>query len=383
MTVSIVKYSVAALAVGMGAWIPATHQVPFAVGLGVMLIGLVVAAVVCEREAFLGEAIADRPERLSERAITHRERVLIVGAGAVGRSIAESLDIDNRYDVVGFVDDQADPNGDGVWPVLGGRSATSAIIERYHVDEVILAYAPTWQQLLVEELAENRPDVRVRVVPSAYEALMQTASVESVGDVALVRLAQAGPRDLLKRAFDLTGAAVGLLVLAPLMLVVAALIKLTSRGPVIFAQERVGRYGRSFVLYKFRTMIHNAEAKTGPILSSGKDDNRLTPLGRWLKLFRLDEIPQLWNVLRGDMSIVGPRPERRCFVRKFEQLVPSYSRRHQVRPGITGLAQVCGGYHTDARDKLRFDLIYVSHQSLWLDLLILLRTILVVCRSGR
>ena len=125
-------------------------------------------------------------------------------------------------------------------------------------------------------------------------------------------------------------------------------------------------------------MVADAEASSGPVLANGTKDLRLTPLGKWLRLFRFDELPQLWNVLRGEMSLVGPRPERPVFVDKFLESVPAYAQRHLVRPGITGLAQVCGGYHTDARDKLRFDLIYVSHRSVWLDLSILLRTVLVV-----
>jgi lipopolysaccharide/colanic/teichoic acid biosynthesis glycosyltransferase len=146
----------------------------------------------------------------------------------------------------------------------------------------------------------------------------------------------------------------------------------------MFKQERIGLYGTPFWIYKFRTMHEDAEAVTGPVLSEGICDARLTKVGRWLRLLRVDEIPQLWNVLRDEMSLVGPRPERTCFVREFEQSIPTYSRRHQVRPGITGLAQVCGGYHTGAGDKLRFDLIYIAHQSVWYDLAILLRTVLVV-----
>src|SRR5439155_25657032 len=112
-------------------------------------------------------------------------------------------------------------------------------------------------------------------------------------------------------------------------------------------------------------------------------DDRLTPIGRWLKLCRIDEVPQLWNVIRGEMSLVGPRPERPCFVRNFESTIPGYARRHQVRPGITGMAQVFGNYHTRAQDKLRFDVLYISNQSLWLDIWLLARTVLVVLHPGR
>jgi len=168
---------------------------------------------------------------------------------------------------------------------------------------------------------------------------------------------------------------------APLMLLVAALIKLTSPGPIIFAQERVGQLGRVFRLYKFRTMRQDAEAQTGPVLSMGSLDARMTPVGKWLRIFRIDELPQLWNVLRGEMSVVGPRPERPFFVEQFATRDPVYVRRHAVRPGITGMAQVLAGYHTDARDKLRFDLIYITHQSVGLDLKILWFTLVLIVRS--
>lgn len=307
-------------------------------------------------------------------------RVLIIGAGTVGCNLARSLKDDGRYFVVGFVDDDIHEVLEGDFPVLGRRDQTLNIVAEYAIDEVILSYAPTWQQRIAEELLFRHPKVCVRIVPTAFEALMRMKDVESFGDIALVRLVTKtdGLNDVLKRSFDITSALFGLILLSPLMLLVAVLIRFTSRGPIIFAQERTGRFGKSFTLYKFRTMHIDAEAASGPVLAQGSADRRLTGIGKWLRLFRVDEIPQLWNVLWGEMSLVGPRPERPFFVRQFELQTPAYAQRHQVRPGITGLAQVCGGYHTDARDKLRFDLIYISHYSVWLDLSILLRTVLVV-----
>jgi exopolysaccharide biosynthesis polyprenyl glycosylphosphotransferase len=184
-------------------------------------------------------------------------------------------------------------------------------------------------------------------------------------------------QERVKRAFDFAASLLGLILLAPVLALVAIMVKMSSPGPVIFTQERIGRYGKPFQILKIRTMVEDAEAATGPVLAQGEVDPRLTKIGRFLRSCRLDEIPQLWNVLKGEMSLVGPRPERPHFVRKFVDRTPAYAKRHEVRPGITGLAQVSGGYHTDARDKLRFDLIYVSHQSLWLDLEILARTVKV------
>jgi exopolysaccharide biosynthesis polyprenyl glycosylphosphotransferase len=345
------------------------------------LLGAAAATVALEKERTgTAERLADDPN--TKVAHTRLLRALIVGAGTVGQALARSLEDDGRYHVIGFVDD-GEVTGETEVPLLGSRDRTADLVVRYDIDEVFVAYAPTWQQQLAEELATREPGVRVSVVPSHYEALMPMTKVESIGDVALVRLAHRSDRlrDGVKRGFDLLAASTALLLLSPLCAVVALLIRLTSPGPAIFAQERVGRQGKRFTVFKFRTMVNDAEAGTGPVLANGSGDARLTPLGRWLRDFRIDEIPQLWNVVRGEMSLVGPRPERPCFVEQFERMSPNYARRHEVRPGITGLAQVCAGYHTDARDKLRFDLIYVTHQSLWLDLLVMIRTVLVVIRG--
>ena len=169
---------------------------------------------------------------------------------------------------------------------------------------------------------------------------------------------------------------------APVAALAAVAIRLTSPGPALYRQERVGCGGRLFVIYKLRTMIEGAENETGPILAR-RDDPRSTMLGRILRVSKLDEWPQFYNVLRGDMSVVGPRPERPCFVGVFRRHIPAYSQRHTVRPGITGLAQVKGGYRTNVYVKLRYDLIYLQRQSLWLDLWILARTPLTILESIR
>jgi exopolysaccharide biosynthesis polyprenyl glycosylphosphotransferase len=312
-------------------------------------------------------------------------RVLIVGAGTVGQDLARSLHDDGRYRVVGYADDDMETAALQEGIVLGRKDEVPKLVEDYVIDEVYVAYAPTWQQRMVEHLTTYHPGVQVHVVPSPYESLINTGTVQSMGDIALVRLTSGERkiREATKRAFDFMVAFIALVLFAPLLLAVALLIKLCSPGPAIFAQERVGRYGKTFTLFKFRTMVMNAEAGTGPVLANGKNDPRLTWLGRWLRLLRIDEIPQLWNVLLGEMSLVGPRPERPYFVQKYERSTPAYARRHTVRPGITGLAQVLGGYHTDPRDKLRFDLIYTTHQSFWLDLSILFRTFAVVLLPQR
>jgi lipopolysaccharide/colanic/teichoic acid biosynthesis glycosyltransferase len=180
-----------------------------------------------------------------------------------------------------------------------------------------------------------------------------------------------------KEALDFTAALILLVLTAPLILGAMTLVKLTSRGPVIYAQTRLGRYGQPFTLYKIRTMAHNCESLTGPRWSV-PGDSRITPVGRWLRRTHLDELPQLWNVLRGDMSLIGPRPERPEFLPQLERALPHYRARLQVRPGVTGLAQVQLPPDTNlesVRVKLAYDLYYVAHVSFVLDLRIYAATL--------
>ncbi|MFH1371010.1 MAG: sugar transferase [Planctomycetota bacterium] len=176
------------------------------------------------------------------------------------------------------------------------------------------------------------------------------------------------------RALDVIGSAIILLLIAPIMVFIALLIKLSSAGAVLYKQRRVGEYGRFFTLYKFRTMIDNAEKHTGPVWAS-RDDDRVTPLGKVLRRTRLDELPQLFNVLKGDMSLVGPRPERPFFVKQHKSL---QGVRLAVKPGITGLAQVRGFYDLRPEHKLKYDYLYIRKRSLFLNLYILLQTIPVI-----
>jgi exopolysaccharide biosynthesis polyprenyl glycosylphosphotransferase len=201
-----------------------------------------------------------------------------------------------------------------------------------------------------------------------------------VGDLPLLE-ARVRPLEgipsLVKRVFDLLVAASLLVLSAPVLLLAAAAIALTSAGGVFYRQVRVGQDGMPFRLWKLRTMKTGAEEATGAVLAS-PDDPRVTAVGRALRALRLDEIPQLWNVLLGDMSLVGPRPERPEFADRFAESVPGYGLRHSVRPGLTGLAQVSGEYKSEPEIKLRYDLAYINNWSLGLDLAILLRTLPVV-----
>jgi exopolysaccharide biosynthesis polyprenyl glycosylphosphotransferase len=220
-------------------------------------------------------------------------------------------------------------------------------------------------------------DREVYIIPELYEIILTRATMTQLHDTPVIecremRLSLA--QLFFKRLVDLS---LTLLVAIPVVIVLIPLvvaIKVTSPGPIIFAQERVGLYGRSFILYKLRSMITEAEDESGPVFATEEDD-RVTAVGRFLRKTRLDELPQLFNVLRGDLSIVGPRPERPFFVEQFSEQMPDYKLRHLVKPGITGLAQVAGFYATNTHDKLRYDLYYVTDYSLFLDFRILLLTI--------
>lgn len=309
-------------------------------------------------------------------------KALVVGSGPAAQALVKALNCDPRYRVVGCIGDDPVFGSERGDTALGPQAFAKTIIAGSGIEEVFFATEPTWQQTLAETLALDAPDVTVKIVPTAFESRLCLSRVRHCGDIAVVPLRHSGYTawSALKRLFDLGAAVAGLILSLPIFFIAAIAIKITSRGPVIFAQERTGLGGKPFMMYKLRTMICDAEQATGPIRSPGKNDSRLTPIGRHLRLLRMDEIPQLWNVIRGDMSMIGPRPERPCFTDQYARLHPSYHQRHAIRPGITGLAQVFAGYHTDALDKLRFDLIYLSHLSPAMDLSVLFRTLWVVLR---
>ncbi|MGQ5711024.1 sugar transferase [Desulforudis sp. DRI-14] len=217
----------------------------------------------------------------------------------------------------------------------------------------------------------------VYLVPDLYDVAVSNARVGQIDDLPVMQIQDirlSGFQAFTKRGLDLVAALAGLLVFAPVMLVAAVLVAVTSKGPVIYTQQRVGQFGREFSIYKFRTMVADAEKVTGPVLAA-ENDPRVTPVGRFLRATRLDELPQLFNILKSDMSLVGPRPERPFFVEQFEKANPEYRYRYLVKPGITGLAQVYSRYTTSAEDKLRYDLYYIRNYSLLLDLRIILQTI--------
>lgn len=224
---------------------------------------------------------------------------------------------------------------------------------------------------------------KIFLIPDLYEIFLAKSIYTQIDDkpvFELIDLTLTREQVITKRLFDIFASVFGLILVSPLMLMIALLIKVTSPGPIFYTQERVGLYGKTFKLYKFRTMIDGAEKYTGPVLAT-EQDPRITPIGRFLRSTRLDELPQLFNVLKGEMSLVGPRPERPIFVNQFKNENPHYKYRHIVKPGITGLAQVMGKYRTSVDDKLRYDLIYIRNYSFLQDLRILFLTIKVMFMS--
>lgn len=220
----------------------------------------------------------------------------------------------------------------------------------------------------------------VFLVPTFYEICCRNIMLYKVDDLPIHRVSRfllTAEQRVLKRSLDIFVSIVALTFFSPIFIIVAAIIKMDSPGPVIYSQKRVGRFGAIFFVHKFRSMHQNAEALTGPVLAC-EGDPRITKFGRFMRATRIDELPQLFNVLVGEMSIVGPRPERPIFVEKYIKERPEYAYRLNVRPGITGLAQIFGKYNTTAYDKLTYDLIYIQNVSLSYDLTLMLKTLTVL-----
>jgi len=289
------------------------------------------------------------------------------------------------YEVVGFIDN--DPNlkeVDGV-PVLGDINVLAQAIRDTRTDEVIIAlpHAPHQEVLDIVYRCDGLK-VDIKVFPDLFQIMASEVSIGDLNGLPLMSIrdvALRGWRLAVKRAVDLVFSAAALVFLSPFMLLTALLIKLDSEGPVFYVQDRVGLDGKVFPCIKFRTMRVDAEAESGPVWAT-KDDPRRTRLGAFLRRFSIDELPQFINVLLGQMSIVGPRPERPVFVEQFKTLVPRYMERHREKAGITGWAQV-NGYRGDTsiEERTRYDLWYVENWSLLLDFKIMFKTIWAVLKG--
>jgi sugar transferase (PEP-CTERM system associated) len=337
--------------------------------------------------------------RLAFEHLSHyigpRERLLLVGTNPVAIALATEL-YERRHDlgvdIVGFVD--VDPSKVGASLINPGVVGTvediPSIVRARGVDRVVVSLVDARGKLPMEKLLEMKLDgVTFDHLPSVYEEYTGKIAVENLRPSWLIfseGFRSSRTRSLAKRLLDVSLALVGLVAGLPLFALVAIAVRLTSPGPVLYHQRRVGLRGHIFLIHKFRTMREDAEAETGPVWASKAGDTRVTPIGQFLRRVRLDELPQLWNILVGDMSFVGPRPERPEFVADLTREIPYYGQRHIVRPGLTGWAQVrysYGASQEDALQKLQYDLYYIKNLSIGLDLFTMFETIkTVVLRKG-
>ena len=311
------------------------------------------------------------------------KRILIAGVGDLGRMVADRI-LQHRelgYQVVGFVDDRA--GGDHIGyrglPLLGTLAEVGDIGQRERIDHLYVALPLEEHSKLIDlmEIA-SRECIDIKIVPDLLQFIALRARLEDLDGLPIINVNDVplqGFNTIVKRAIDVVLSTAAVLVLAIPVAIIAAVVKLSSPGPVFYRQERMGLDGMAFTVYKFRSMELGAEDSTGPIWARD-DDPRTTAVGRWLRRFDLDELPQFWNVLRGDMSIVGPRPERPFFVEQFKHRIPQYMLRHKVKAGITGWAQVNGWRgNTSLEKRIEYDLYYIEHWSVSLDIKIMWLTV--------
>jgi sugar transferase (PEP-CTERM system associated) len=319
------------------------------------------------------------------------QRVLFLGTDKTGIDLVEKVNKRPELGIagIGFLCSAVPANGriSGL-PVLGGPSELTEVVRRERPDQVIVNLSERRSILPVETLLDLRfSGVRIREVGTLYEAVLGRVAIQYLRPSHFIFSEELGPSPFMLRMqafYSFVIAAVTLIVFAPVMLLVALLVKLTSAGPVLFSQNRVGMNGRIFRIFKFRSMVVDAEAETGAVWAK-KNDPRVTAFGRIMRATRLDELPQIFNVLRGDMAIVGPRPERPEFVDVLSEQIPFYRQRHAVKPGVTGWAQINYKYGETIEDtivKLEYDLYYIKNLSPSLDAYIMFHTLKVMLFSG-
>ena len=322
-----------------------------------------------------------------------RSKAVIVGFNSRGLETARQIVDHNNlgYDIIGFIqaiDDNNIDQYDTSIPILGEEDQLKDIILSNQVSEVVLALDKLQHNRMMEVITHaNGSPVSIKIVPDMYEVISGLARTEQIYGVPLI---QVNPNlktfynKYLKRVIDLIITIPCLMIFLPFWGIISIMIKLDSSGPVLYKQDRIGENNTTFTIRKFRSMHYDAEKDSGPVWATDEDP-RITRIGAWLRRFRLDEIPQLINVIKGEMSIVGPRPERPFFIDKLMQEFPFYYRRHKVRPGITGWSQIKQPYDMDiddVRKKLKYDFYYIENLSFSLDIKILASTFWVML-SGK
>lgn len=312
------------------------------------------------------------------------KRVLVAGAGELGRMVVDKI-LEHRelgYKVIGFLDDRA--GGDHVGyrglPLLGTLAEAGEILQRERVDQLYVALSLDEHQKMVALVeSANREIVDIKVVPDLVQVIALRARLEELDGIPIINIHDVplqGFNSVLKRVLDIVFSGAALIFLSPIIATIAIVIRWTSSGSAFFRQERMGLDGKRFYVWKFRSMLDEAERESGPVWAR-ENDPRCTPVGQFLRRFSLDELPQFWNVFKGDMSLVGPRPERPFFVEQFKQRIPQYMLRHKVKAGLTGWAQVNGWRgNTSIEKRIEYDLYYIENWSVGLDLKILWLTLL-------
>jgi Undecaprenyl-phosphate glucose phosphotransferase len=331
-----------------------------------------------------GRTVLGVTRNLLRRRGVWADRLLIVGTGDVGRMILQKIRQMPRlgYRVIGFVDREATSGQEimGV-PVFGGVDDIPAIIEEQEIEEVIIGLPELPHQELLAIIARcERGQVGIKIFPDLFQIIATELSIGDLGGLPLLSVrdvALRGWKLTLKRGVDLVGSAVGLILLSPFLMMVALAIKLDSPGPVFYAQERMGLDAKPFWCLKFRSMRSDAE-RDGPGWTT-EGDSRVTKVGKFIRRISVDELPQLINVLIGEMSLVGPRPERPVYVEQFRRSIPRYMDRHREKAGMTGWAQVNGlRGDTSIAERTKYDLWYTENWSLWLDFRIMIRTVFAI-----
>jgi exopolysaccharide biosynthesis polyprenyl glycosylphosphotransferase len=313
-----------------------------------------------------------------------RDRVIVVGSGESAQAIVQKIRWSPYlgYDLIGVVNGNSTETGGEIigTTMLGCIEDLPEIIEKHHTEEVIVALAEgTSRRDIVKVVSMcQRGSVAIRIFPDLFEFVTTGVTIDDLGGIPLLNVRDIqlrGWKLALKRGLDIVGSSLGMVLLSPFFMLIALLVRMESPGPVFYCQERMGLDGRPFQMIKFRTMRADAET-SGPGWTV-KNDPRRTRMGAWLREKNVDELPQLINVLLGDMSLVGPRPEREVYVRQFRQSIPRYMERHREKAGMTGWAQVNGlRGDTSISERTKYDLWYVENWSLWLDIKIIVRTIL-------
>jgi len=313
------------------------------------------------------------------------KNTIVVGTNKKAYEIEEMINLYPEYGfkLIGYIESDNEMEKDNNFHVLGELNDIKKIIEEYNIEEVFIATEPSKRDIIMSVVNKTSDtNVRLKIMPDSHEVISGmvktqhiygTPLIDVMPELITLRL------KIIKRFIDIFISVFVLTSLFPFMTLIAIIIKLTSKGPLIYIQKRIGKNGKIFKIYKFRSMYLNAESK-GPVWAR-QNDPRVTPIGKFMRRTRIDELPQFWNVLKNDMSIVGPRPERPYFVEILKKEIPYYSRRFKVKPGITGWAQIKLEYDSsidDVKAKLKYDFYYIENMSITLDIKIIVHTLSVI-----